>query len=197
MHRCCVCNRTTYNFKTCMPSERMLPVCEECAAEAPLDTLDGFSEFCAERIFKGDNMESLLIRYKNVKNSIISFFHIDEEQLQNAINQNLNSKIKENITANKYFEPLFHMSDIPGIEYQKGELNPLIYKIYKSPINSSYWCASGYDRRIMTFSGLVLGLDLSGTSFTIDELYAYMAIEHKDIKLPMRLSDVKDLLSGV
>lgn len=194
MYRCCVCNKPTYNFKTCIPSERMLAVCEECADEAPLDTVEGFSSFCANRVFRGESMENILNRYRNVKESVLSFFDISEKTLTDNIDKDISYLIKENVAENKYYEPLFHMSDIPGVELQKGEFDPLVYKIYKSPINNSYWCASGYNKRIMTFSGCVFGLDVVGTSFTIEELYSYMAVEFTAIKLPMRLSDVQDII---
>ena len=194
MYKCCVCNKPTYNFKTCIPSERMLAVCEECADKAPLDTVEGFSDFCAKRIFRGENMESVLNRYRHVKDNVLSFFNISERVLRSNIDRDISNLIKENIASNKYYEPLFHMSDIPSFELQKGEVDPIVYRIYKSPINNSYWCASGYDKRSMTFSGCVYGLDLGGTSFTVEELYSYMAVEFTAIKLPMRLSDVQDMI---
>lgn len=196
MYKCCVCGESTYNIKVCYLSERSIPVCERCEDEAPLDTPDGFSYFCADKIFKGEHdMNSVLSRYKNVKDSILSFFKLEEKELRNNIELDLDSMTVQNNKINSYYEPMYHMSVIPPVEFQKGEVDPLIYKVYKSPINKSYWCASGYNKNTMTFSGMVLGIDIKGTSFDVDELYSYMVEDYKVYDLPMRLSDLEEKLN--
>lgn len=196
MYKCCVCGEATYNIKMCILSERSIPVCERCFDEAPLDTPDGFSYFCADKIFKGEyDMNSVLVRYKNVKDSILSFFKLDEKTLRDNINLDLNSIVMQSNKINNYYEPMYHMSEVPPIEFQKGEVDPLIYKIYKSPINKSYWCASGYNKNTMTFSGAVLGIDINGTSFDVEELYSYMVEEFTGYELPIRLSEIEEKLN--
>lgn len=195
MYKCYVCNKSTYNLKTCMPSERLIPVCEGCYDKAPLDIPDGFSNFCAKRIFKGeDNMNTVLSRYKQVKDNIMSFFNITEKEIISNINAEVSSLTMENAKINNYYEPMYHMSELPPIEAQKGEIDPMIYKVYKSPINSSYWCASGYNKQTMTFSGMVLGIDVNGYSFDLEELYSYMVVEYNGLELPMRLSNIEEKL---